>query len=347
MMKRNCFKTPIGLIIGRFQPFHNAHHKIIKYALQKYNRVIVIIGSNRHARDVHNPFSMSERSNMIMSAFSEQEKKQLTISTVRDYIYNDNMWISEVQRIVDDLNKEEVDICLVGHQRDDSSFYLNLFPQWGFDEVGKLENDISASDIRKTFFTCSDWVDLVSDKLPKHVIDELKHFKTTKNYYNLVEEYKFVESYKSQWNSAPYPPIFVTVDSVVVKSGHVLLVRRKSAPGKNLYAFPGGYLQQKEIIVEGAIRELKEETGIKVSKTDLIKSIKNSHVFDNPNRDLRGRIITHGFYIDLGAGALPHVKGGDDAADAWWVPLHEAFTSDDCFYADHWHILNYFTFGKM
>lgn len=53
---------------------------------------------------------------------------------------------------------------------------------------------------------------------------------------------------------------FVTVDSIVLKSGHVLLVRRKSAPGKNLFAFPGGYLQQNESLVDCAIRELREET---------------------------------------------------------------------------------------
>lgn len=43
----------------------------------------------------------------------------------------------------------KIDVCLVGHHRDDSSFYLDLFPQWGFDEVGQLEDDISASTIRK------------------------------------------------------------------------------------------------------------------------------------------------------------------------------------------------------
>ncbi len=345
MMNRNCFKKPIGLIIGRFQPFHKAHHKIIQYALNKFDKVVVLIGSYRHARDIHNPFVFSERENMILSALSNDEKKKVVVRAVRDYTYNDSLWVSEVQRIVDEITEEEIDVCLVGHHRDDSSFYLDLFPQWGFDEVGQLENDISASTIRKEYLTNPNWKDIVGSKLPESIITYLDNFKTQKQYQNLVEEYKFVQDYKALWSSSPYPPIFVTVDSIVLKSGHVLLVRRKSAPGKNLFAFPGGYLQQNESLVDGAIRELKEETGIKVARDVLRNSIKSSHVFDKPNRDLRGRVITHGYLIDLGSGPLPKVKGGDDAADAWWVPLHEAFSNDDSFYADHWHILNYFTFG--
>jgi bifunctional NMN adenylyltransferase/nudix hydrolase len=73
-----------------------------------------------------------------------------------------------------------------------------------------------------------------------------------------------IEKYKESWKAAPFPPTFVTVDAVVVQSGHVLLVKRKAMPGAGLWALPGGFLNQEETLLDGAIRELKEETKIKV-----------------------------------------------------------------------------------
>jgi bifunctional NMN adenylyltransferase/nudix hydrolase len=55
----------------------------------------------------------------------------------------------------------------------------------------------------------------------------------------LKAEAEFIAGYRKAW-SAPYPVTFVTVDAVVVHSGHLLLVRRRSEPGRGLWALPGG-----------------------------------------------------------------------------------------------------------
>ena len=132
----------------------------------------------------------------------------------------------------------------------------------------------------------------------------------------------------------------MTVDAVVVQSGHILLVKRGDMPGKGQLALPGGFLNQNETMLDGAIRELKEETKIKVPVPVLKGSIKESKTFDAPNRSSRGRTITQAFFIDLGVGELPKVKGADDAEKAFWVPFNEV--KQEKMFEDHFHIIDNF-----
>ncbi|MGI8786727.1 MAG: NUDIX domain-containing protein [Pyrinomonadaceae bacterium] len=143
----------------------------------------------------------------------------------------------------------------------------------------------------------------------------------------------------------PFAPVFVTTDAVVVQSGHVLVIRRGFPPGKGLLALPGGFLAPDSTLEDNAIRELKEETNIKVPAQVLRGSIKNSHAFDYPERSQRGRTVTFAYHIELEPSlkdGLPHVKGGDDAAKAFWLPLSALGEKEDEFFEDHLHIIKFF-----
>ena len=170
----------------------------------------------------------------------------------------------------------------------------------------------------------------IYDKFPK------------KEYERLVREYETVTKGKQQYVGLKHPVQFLTVDAVVVQSGHVLLVKRKSAPGEGLWAIPGGYLESTETFEDGMLRELDEETKVKVPKPVLKGSIKASKVFDAPGRSLRGRIVTQAYLIELPPGELPKVKGSDDAAKAKWIPLAEFEKMEDQMFEDHHHIVSYF-----
>jgi bifunctional NMN adenylyltransferase/nudix hydrolase len=93
---------------------------------------------------------------------------------------------------------------------------------------------------------------------------------------------------------------------------------------------------------DAALRELREETGIKVPEKVLRGSIVGSRVFDAIDRSQRGRTITHAFHIVLDDGEynLPKVKGSDDAAQAQWIPISK-LNSEEIF-EDHADIIAYF-----
>ena len=129
-------------------------------------------------------------------------------------------------------------------------------------------------------------------------------------------------------------------DSIVLQSGHILLIKRGNDRGIGLWALPGGFLDVNETLENGAIRELREETRLKVPVPVLKGSIKKRITFDKPSRSNLGRIITTAFLFQLDdSQELPRVKGGDDAAHAAWVPLSEFYGMAEEMFSDHYHII--------
>ena len=330
--------------IGRFQPMHNAHLEIIRRAKSLAHQVVVVIGSADQPRTYKNPFLTHERVEMVRRATSRigDPACSLQINTVRDNIYNNQAWAAQVQNAVYECHMGSASkIGIIGHEKDETSFYLKLFPQWTLEDVELIE-PLHATDIRDLYFREDAHMGFL-----KHVVPEVTHkflieFCKTEAYQDIIKERQFVETYKRQFASLPYPPVFVTTDAVVIQSGHVLMIKRRAYPGKGLWALPGGFLdtENDKSVQDCAIRELKEETGIKVPVPVLVGSIKDSKVFDAINRSTRGRTITHAFKIVLPDGELPKVKGQDDAEKAQWVPIGELNPSE-C-YEDHMDIISYF-----
>jgi bifunctional NMN adenylyltransferase/nudix hydrolase len=328
------------VLIGRFQPFHSAHLEIVKRATALCDQLIIITGSAQQPRTYKNPFTSKERANMIKDA-TRGLSMHIHVEENVDTIYNDQAWAVRVQAIVNKHFKFNDKVGIIGHKKDDSSFYLDMFPQWGYENVELIEF-LSAVDIRDLYFKRDVNMNFIKGVVPETTFDFLDQFRTTSEYEQIIREREFVSTYKKQYASLPYPPIFSTADAVVIQSGHVLMIRRRAEPGKGLWALPGGYVNANtdKSVEDAAIRELREETQIKVPAPVLRGSIVRSKVFDAIDRSPRGRIITHAFHIVLPDGELPKVKGSDDAEKARWVPIAEV-RREDCF-EDHYEILQHF-----
>lgn len=113
-----------------------------------------------------------------------------------------------------------------------------------------------------------------------------------------------------------YPRPAVTGDCIVITKevdAKVLLIQRADEPYKGCWAFPGGFLNMDETTEQCAIRELEEETGLKVNDVHQIGA------YSKVDRDPRGRTITVAYLaiIDNPISVL----GQDDAANAEWWPL--------------------------
>ena len=113
-----------------------------------------------------------------------------------------------------------------------------------------------------------------------------------------------------------YPHPSVTTDCVIFGFDgtklNVLLIERGIEPFKGRWAFPGGFIKMDETAMQGAKRELFEETGLKDAY------IRQFHTFSDVDRDPRERVITIAYYALV---RISEVKGGDDAARAKWFPL--------------------------
>lgn len=339
------------MFIARVQPAHRAHIGIIERGLERADNVILVCGSDRSAPTVQNPWTVGEREQMIRRCFDYETGRRIHIAAVRDQPYNDTNWLASVhQNVINIASDHASKIALIGHKKDRTSFYLEMFPQWDFLDMGLMYEGLSATQIREQYFEEGSkpsraWKDRHwHDHVHPGVKDFLEDFRKTDRYLNLKETYDFIKDYKKQWSGAPFPPTFVTTDAVVVKSGHVLLIRRGFNPGKGLVALPGGFLQEGITLRESMLNELKEETRIGVDKRDLREHIKATQVFDLPRRSGRGRTITHGYYIKLpDGGILPRVKGDSDAVGAFWCPLGDLRHMEKEFFEDHLDIIEYFT----
>lgn len=119
---------------------------------------------------------------------------------------------------------------------------------------------------------------------------------------------------------AKYPSVYMTADIVVFRTStsgsEVLLIQRKNEPFKGAWALPGGFFDQADQnVLAAAIRELQEETSLKLQPKDL----KLVGVFSEKGRDPREfnaedpcRILSTAFFASLDSLA-PEPKAADDA----------------------------------
>ncbi len=333
------------VFIGRLEPPHVAHTKIMTTALSRSQYLIVLLGSAHQPRTFKNPFTAAERKEMVLAALPKEDHERIIVLPCRDKP-NDELWAAQVQEIVDGVTGSmgDVKIGIIGHKKDPyTSKYIEMFPQWPTIEVGNYD-DMHATDIRTAWYELPDEdFDLkIGRHLPVGIHDYLKAFKLRPEYEQVCAEWEFNKTYKKQFAPLKWKPNHVTTDAVLVQSGHVLLVRRKYLPGKGLYALPGGHLKADLLTLDNQIKELREETKIKVADNVLRGSVKGDHWFEEVARSLRGRTITHAFYIVLKPGPLPKVKGGDDADKAMWVPISVVRKMGDQMFEDHLDIIEHF-----
>jgi len=113
-----------------------------------------------------------------------------------------------------------------------------------------------------------------------------------------------------------YPRPAVTADCIVITKGaepKVLLIERGDDPFKGCWAFPGGFMNMDETTEQCAIRELEDETGLKIGEVHQIGA------YSKVDRDPRGRTITVAYLAVVDAPIA--VIGQDDAAKTQWFPL--------------------------
>ncbi|MET0334917.1 MAG: bifunctional nicotinamide-nucleotide adenylyltransferase/Nudix hydroxylase [Rhizobacter sp.] len=343
-------QVDVAVLVGRFQPFHSAHLALLQRALSVAPQCVVVIGSAHQARTPKNPFTWTERAEMIRLALPEADRERVRFLPVRDY-YDEARWVRAVREgvaalTVPEPGRSQPTIGLVGHHKDATSDYLRGFPGWTLVPVERL-GGADGTHLRDALFACApseieSTLAAMVEQAPPSTLGFLRAWVELPFFDALVTEWRMLREYKEAWRSAPYAPVFVTVDAVVHCAGRVLLIQRGKAPGKGLYAVPGGFIEARETAYQSALRELSEETHLKLLDATMRQCLKSSAVFDHPDRSLRGRTITHAFHFDLGDRELPEVRADDDAQSVEWMPIEHLASLEDRFHDDHFHMLDHF-----
>lgn len=137
----------LAVVIGRFDPLHAGHRYSITKGLEIANRVLVLVGS---AGD--GTYLQRER------AIQDEYDDRVYVEPLSDFLYEENQWLCEVQDIVKIYSNNK--IALVGHEIDETSYYLKSFPQYTFFDtgawpVGDYTNKADPKNIVNTNITAS------------------------------------------------------------------------------------------------------------------------------------------------------------------------------------------------
>jgi bifunctional NMN adenylyltransferase/nudix hydrolase len=180
----------VGVYIGRFQPFHNGHLATLRSALERFDKVVVVIGSATECLTERNPWSADQRAAMLLDALTLSERGRVWITAQPDMPDDNTAWALSIQEKVTFLKKvakmDEAGTFVTGFQKSDTE-YLRYFPWWQF-RPSEQYVDVSATEIRKEYF--SPWRSAIHlfDKVPPSIAGFLLAYQSTWGYSYMVGE---------------------------------------------------------------------------------------------------------------------------------------------------------------
>ncbi|MBN9543203.1 MAG: adenylyltransferase/cytidyltransferase family protein [Alphaproteobacteria bacterium] len=170
-------KYDLVVFFGRFQPLHYGHIHLIEHAFRLSNNLVMLCGSAQESRTIKNPMNFNEREAMIRECVKLKPYQKLFIEPIAD-TKTDEEWreiaLSVVYTITSNikLNSDEMPkIAIVGYFKDESSYYLNIFPEWDLVEVENY-NKISATNIRRALL--DNQLSALEELLPEPALFEIK-----------------------------------------------------------------------------------------------------------------------------------------------------------------------------
>lgn len=111
-----------------------------------------------------------------------------------------------------------------------------------------------------------------------------------------------------------YYNVAVSASALVLASdGCALFIRRARDPSKGKLALPGGFIDRGETAEAAAIRELREETGVKLSSVEFLGSFPNLYAY----RGVEYPVIDLFFVGRVGTRAASAL---DDVTEIVWSP---------------------------
>ncbi len=152
-----------GLFIGRFQPFHKGHLKVVKYLLDKVEELVIIVGSSQHSHTKDNPFTTGERITMIRLALDEEgiNPSRYLIIPVPD-VEMHSTWVSHVISYSPKFDVIFSNEPLTQRLFIEAGFKVESIPFYNREKL-------SATEIRRRILSNEDWEELVPKSVTKFI----------------------------------------------------------------------------------------------------------------------------------------------------------------------------------
>lgn len=137
-----------ALFVGRFQPMHIGHLDAIEWILERYRKVIIVIGSSRESRTEENPFTFEERKEIIEKTLRSEgiKERQYEIIGIPD-VYDDKAWVGMI------MDRAVFDVVFTRNTWTERCFKEFNIPV----QNHPLFGDISASQVREMMKEGKEW----------------------------------------------------------------------------------------------------------------------------------------------------------------------------------------------
>ncbi len=114
-----------------------------------------------------------------------------------------------------------------------------------------------------------------------------------------------------------FNPSAATVAIITNNRNELLVCRRATEPAKGTLDLPGGFIDVNETGEEGVMREVLEETGLKVARAVYQFSLPNIYMYSG------FEVRTLDMFFRCEVADTTHIEANDDVSDTFFVPLNK------------------------
>jgi nicotinamide-nucleotide adenylyltransferase len=150
-----------GFYIGRFQPFHLGHRKVIGEIARHVDELVIGIGSAQLSHKPENPFTAGERILMISRSLEDLDLYYYVIP-IND-LYQNALWVAHVRSLTPPFSDVYSNNPLVSRLFQESGYEVKYSPMYNREEY-------SGTEIRRRMLAGEDWEKLV----PEAVVDVIR-----------------------------------------------------------------------------------------------------------------------------------------------------------------------------
>jgi nicotinamide-nucleotide adenylyltransferase len=152
-----------GFYIGRFQPYHTGHHRVVEQIATEVDELVVGIGSAGDSHSARNPFTAGERIMMITKALVDFDL--VTYAVPIEDLDRNAVWVSHVQSMSPNFDVAYSNNPLVIRLFDEAGIEVRQSPMF--------ERDVlEGTEIRRRMVDGGDWETLVPDAVVE-VVEEI------------------------------------------------------------------------------------------------------------------------------------------------------------------------------